>query len=207
MRYRSLTRRQALQIGGSAVITSLCSGLAGCSRLPGQASGSSPTPTPQKEFPGGVFRCQGESVSVEESLPQSEEPVAYSPSNDTIKYAGFTGELETMSFERWKVIRTANVAQNPVLSALEDRIGTSVSNGLGRAPNAEGPSLCVRLLVTDPDAIEGTRTPRATLQEVTEAAPQSAHVTLTVDEELFQRTEISRTVPVFAEHQPPARPG
>jgi hypothetical protein len=158
-----------------------------------------------------VLRCQGDPVSVEESLPASEEPAAYFPSNDTVKYAAFIGgediEYDTMSFERWNVINTASAAQNPVLSAVAERIGSEVGSGLSRAPNAEGPSLCVWLFVTDPEAIEGTRTPVVTLQEVAETAPQSANVSLSVDEDLFSRTEISRTVPVFAKHQAPARPG
>lgn len=201
------TRRDVL--GG--ICTAGMGGLAGCIHSPGQALGSSPTPTPQKEFPGGVLRCQGDPVSVEETLPASEEPAAYFPSNDTVKYAALIGgediEYDTMSFERWKIIQTAEIAQNPVVSTLEDRIGAEVGSGLSRAPNAKGPSLCVWLFITDPEAIEGTRTPPVTLQEVAKTAPQSANVTLSVDEELFSRTEISRTVPVFAEHQAPARPG
>lgn len=185
--------------------------LAGCSQFSNQDLESSPTPTLQKEFPGGVLRCQGESISVEESLSASDEPIAYFPSNETVKYAAITGsgdvEVETMSYERWKVIKTARAAQNPVFSAVEDRIGNGVGGGLGRAPNAEGPSFCVRLMVTDPDAIEGTQTPPVTLQEVAETAPQSAHVTFSVDEELFSQGEISRAVPVFAEHHPPGRLG
>jgi hypothetical protein len=157
-----------------------------------------------------VLRCQGDPVSIEESLPASDEPAAYFPSNDTVKYAAFIGEdikYETMSFERWKVIVTASSGQNPVLSALADRMGVEVGSGLGRAPNAEGPSLCVWLFITDPEAIEGTRTPPVTLQEVAETAPQSANVTLSVDEEVFSRTEIARAVPVFAEHQGAGRLG
>jgi len=42
-----------------------------------------------------------------------------------------------------------------------------------------------------------------TLHELVEQAPQSADVTLTLDEEMFSRTHISREVPVFAEHRAP----
>ena len=211
MGFQSFTRRRALRIGGGAVVAGICSGLAGCDRSPGGAQESSPTPTPRKEFPGGVRRCQGDPVSIEKPLPASEEPAEYFPSNDTVKYAAFVGgddiTYKTMSFERWRIITTADAAHDPVRSAVEDRLGTGVGSGLSRAPNAEGPSLSVRLFVTDPEAIEGTRTPAVTLQEVAETAPQSADVTLSTDDDPFSGSEISRRVPVFAEHQAPARLG
>ena len=211
------SRDQLITIGMTrrSILGAICAvgmgGLAGCSQSSGQAAEGNPTPTLRKEFPGGVLRCQGESIAVEESLPASEEPAEYFPSNDTVKYAALVGsgdvEYDTMSFERWKVIKTAHAAHNHVLSAVKDRLRVEVGSGLSRAPNAEGPSLCVRLLVTDPDAIEGTRTPSVTLQQIAKTAPQSANVTLSVDEELFSRSEISRGVPVFAEHQAPGHLG
>lgn len=200
-------RRDVLRVSGLALI----GGLAGCSQSPGQPSGSNPTATPKQEFPGGVFRCQGDPVSVDQSLPAGEEPAAYFPSNDTVKYRALIGsdhvEYDTMSFERWTVIQTAEPAQERVLTAVADRIGAEVGTGLRRAPNAEGPSLCVWLYVLDPEAIEGTHTPPVTLQDVVETAPQSAHVTLAVDEETFSQDSVSRAVPVFTEHQAPGRPG
>lgn len=143
-------------------------------RTTSQSPGGTLTATPRRAFPGGVFRCQGDPISVEQSLPDEEKPAAYFPSNDTVAYPALVSgdeivEYDTMSFERWRVIQTAETAQGAVLTAVQNRVGTAVGTGLRRAPNADGPSLCVWLFVPDPEATEGT--PPVTLHELVERAP------------------------------------
>jgi len=192
-------------------------GLAGCgSRDAGGPGGDGtptptdspePTATPASNLPEDVVRCRGDPVSVERSVSAEAEGIEYFPSNETIKYpalmsGGEVAEYGTMPVDHWVVIETAEAVHDPVRQAVRDRLGTEVGSGLSRAPDAgEGPSLCVWLHAIDPEALEGTRTPRVTLSELAEAAPRSGNATVSLDGETF-----SREVPVFAELRAPARP-
>lgn len=154
--------------------------------------------------PEKPVRCRGDPISASREVTDSpgyEDNIEYFPSNQTVRFvATMSGDgpesFETMPFEQWGSIESAEVGLEKVREVTEKRLETDdFGSGMGDAPGFFNGDMAITLSVATRVEDDETVTPSLSLSKLADNAPKSANVTVSLDGD-----EYSRTVPVYAEH-------
>ena len=149
-------------------------------------------------------RCQGEPVSVEQSLtdtPGYDDDIEYFPSNETFRIVVARDSkgpamFETVPFDEWASIECAEASQQRAHEATKNRLGTDkFGSGIGEPPESYSGSTAVILSIQTQTRTNGTTgTPALSLSRLARVAPRSVDATVSLKDDTF-----SRMVAVFAE--------
>jgi hypothetical protein len=149
-------------------------------------------------------RCQGEPVSVEQSLtdtPGYDDGLEYFPSNETFRIVIAENSegpamFETVPFDEWASIKCAEASQQRAYKATKTRLGTDeFGSGIGEPSESySGPTAVILSIQTQTRTNGTTDTPALSLSRLARVSPRSVDATVSLKDDTF-----SRTVAVFAE--------
>ncbi len=180
-------------------------GLAGCvaKSAPGELSKNGFVRSNSASTTNPV-RCQGESVSVEQSLtntPGYDDNLEYFPANETFRIVVAENSegpamFETVPFDEWASIECAEASQQRAHEATRTRLGTEeFGSSIGEPSESySGPTAVILSIQTQTRTNRTTDTPALSLSRLARAAPRSVDATVSLKDNTF-----SRTVAVFAE--------
>lgn len=182
-------------------------GLTGCvaTPAPGELSENGAVRSNSKSVSTtNPVRCQGEPVSVEQSLtdtPGYDDDLEYFPANETFRIVVARDSegpamVETVPFDEWASIECAEAGQQRVHEATRTRLGTDgFGSSIGEPSESYwGPTAVILSIQTQTRTNGTTDTPPLSLSRLARVAPQSVAATVSLQGDTF-----SRTVAVFAE--------
>jgi len=163
----------------------------------------------ESEVAGDILRCRGEPIAIEPYHSDSSESsinnsndlnqresVQYFKSNQTIRFPALVSgdevaEYETMPFETWGEIKTAELAHEMVVEVTKERIGIDhLDSQISTVPeSAQSDALSIWLLLTGSNINDELGS-----SEVANSAPSHANVEISLEGD-----EFARKVPVFVQ--------